>query len=170
MSAVSDLIRTKLDYRSFADRPVSWEDKLAVLEAGRMAGTGMNTQHWRFILVDDKGDLAKLADYSITGKWVKDAAFAVVVLTNPTYPWHLLDAGRAITNMMLDAWGRGIISCICTSYDEKAIKTLLGVPAEYAVAGFIGFGYPPRRIIGRKKRLPLEQVAYYGRFGGPIRR
>jgi hypothetical protein len=45
LSSVTDVIRTKLDYRSFSDRPVAWEDKLAVLDAGRMAGTGMNTQH-----------------------------------------------------------------------------------------------------------------------------
>jgi nitroreductase len=170
LSSVTDVIRTKLDYRSFSDRPVAWEDKLAVLDAGRMAGTGMNTQHWRFILIDDRAGLSRLAELSTTGKWVRDAAFAVVVLTNPRYPWHLLDAGRAITNMMLEAWSRGIVSCICTGYNEGALREWLGIPPDYAISGFVGFGYPPRRILGRKNRLPLEQVAYHGRFGNPLKR
>ncbi|MEM0381810.1 MAG: nitroreductase family protein [Nitrososphaerota archaeon] len=170
LTSVSNVIRTKLDVRNYSPKEVPWEDKLSILDAGRMAGSGMNSQHWRFILLDKREDLQKLADISITGKWVSGANFAVVVLTDSRYAWHLLDAGRAITNMMLEAWSRGIVSCICTGYNEEALRNWLKIPPTLAVAGFVGFGYPAKRIIGRKNRMPLEQIAYYGRFGEPIKR
>ncbi|MEM0445083.1 MAG: nitroreductase family protein [Nitrososphaerota archaeon] len=170
LSSVTNVIRTKLDVRTFSPKEVSWEDKLAILDAARMAGSGMNSQHWRFILIDKKEDLQKLADISLTGKWVSGSNFAVVVLTDSRYAWHLLDAGRAITNMMLEAWSRGIVSCICTGYNEEALRSWLKIPQPYAIAGFIGFGYPVKRIIGKKNRLPLEQVAFHGKFGEPIKR
>jgi len=45
--SVSEIIRTKRDVREFSSQPVSKEDKLAILEAARMAGSGLNSQHWR---------------------------------------------------------------------------------------------------------------------------
>ncbi|MEM0481675.1 MAG: nitroreductase family protein [Nitrososphaerota archaeon] len=170
LTSVTNVIRTKLDVRSFSQKEVPWEDKISILDAGRMAGSGMNSQHWRFILLDKREDLQRLADLSITGKWVSGANFAVVVLTDSRYTWHLLDAGRAITNMMLEAWSRGIVSCICTGINEEALRNWLKIPPNLAIAGFIGFGYPVKRIIGKKNRLPLEQIAYYGRFGEPLRK
>ena len=43
-------------------KKVPSELRLKVLEAARLTGTGLNTQHWRFILVDDKQHLEKLAE------------------------------------------------------------------------------------------------------------
>ncbi|MCS7146459.1 MAG: nitroreductase family protein [Nitrososphaerota archaeon] len=169
ITSVTNVIRTKLDVRTFSDKEIPWEDKLIILDAGRMAGSGLNSQHWRFILIDKREDLEKLADLSITGKWVRGASFAVVVLTDSRYAWHLLDAGRAITNMMLEAWSRGIVSCICTSYNEQALRNWLKIPPLYAIAAFIGFGYPVKKLLGKKNRLPLEQIAFRGRFGEPIK-
>ena len=52
-----DCIRTKLDIREFSPQKVPHEIKSKVLEAARLTGTGLNTQHWRFILVEDKQNL-----------------------------------------------------------------------------------------------------------------
>jgi len=51
LTSVSNVIRTKLDVRNYSPKEVPWEDKLSILDAGRMAGSGMNSQHWRFILL-----------------------------------------------------------------------------------------------------------------------
>jgi len=76
-------ISTKLEVRAFTNQDVPSEIRSKVLEAARLTGTGLNTQHWRFILVNDKQNLKKLADDSTSGSWVRDANFAVIVLTNP---------------------------------------------------------------------------------------
>lgn len=165
---VFEALKTRLEIKEFEKRHVPAEVKKEILEAGRLAPSGMNSQHWRFILVDNGEDLKTLADISVTGKWVKDCDFAIIVLTSTKYPWHLLDAGRAITHMQLAAWNRGVGSRIYTGYDEKRMRQTFNIPSEYSISGVIGFGYPARKILGRKNRLPLEQVAYLNRYGQPI--
>jgi nitroreductase len=59
-----ECITTKLEVREFSGENVASEIKLKVLEAARLTGTGLNTQHWRFILVQDKANLEKLAEDS----------------------------------------------------------------------------------------------------------
>ncbi|MEM1944491.1 MAG: nitroreductase family protein [Nitrososphaerota archaeon] len=166
---VLEAIKTRLENREFGKRPVPNDVKREILEAGRLAPSGMNSQHWRFILVEDSKDLQTLAEISTTGKWVKDCDFAIIVLTTPKYPWHLLDAGRTITHMQMAAWNRGVGSRIYTGYDEKRMRQTFAIPGEYNISVVVGFGYPAKKVIGRKNRLPLEQVAYSHRFGNALK-
>lgn len=164
---VSEAVDTRLEIREYADRPVDDGLKRTILEAGRNAPSGKNLQHWRFVLVDDPDRLAELADRSTTGGWVGGADFAVVVCTDPSYPYHEIDAGRSITHMQLVAWEHGVGSCIYTVKEPPAVE-LLGVPDDYHLALVGGFGYPTREIRGRRDRRPLEAVAFRNRFGEPL--
>src|SRR5207245_5717825 len=102
-------ILTKLDVRQFAPKKVPAEVKLKVLEAARASGTGNNRQEWRFILVEEKEMLKRLDEDSTSGGWVAGANFALLVLSDPTLGFHLIDAGRAVQNMELAAWDHGVI-------------------------------------------------------------
>ena len=62
-------VATKLDIREFSPKEVPREIKLKVLEAARFTGTGLNTQHWRFILIENKENLKKLAKDSTSGNF-----------------------------------------------------------------------------------------------------
>lgn len=61
-------IETRLDIKEFGPEPIADEDKRAILEAGRLASSGMNMQHWRFILVEAHDDLQRLGELSPTGE------------------------------------------------------------------------------------------------------
>ena len=92
---VSDAVETRIEIRSYRDEPVDDETKRAILNAGRLAPSGRNLQHWRFILIDDDERLAGLAQRSPTGSWVVNAAFAIIICTDPAYDFYDIDAGRA---------------------------------------------------------------------------
>jgi nitroreductase len=145
-------------------KKISWR----FLKAARMAGSGLNSQHWRFILIDDKSELEALARLSTTGEWVAGANFAVIILTEKNRPYHALDAGRALTNMQLEAWSRGIASCIYTGFKEAEMRKRYGIPDKYSIDVVVGFGYPARKIVGKKNRKPLEEIAYSNKFGQPL--
>jgi nitroreductase len=162
---VFDGIATKLDVREFSPQAVPPEIKQSVLEAARMTGTGLNTQHWRFILVEGKENLKKLAGDSTSGGWVAGANFAIIVLTNPKYNFHMIDAGRVTQNMQLAAWNRGVASGLFTGVRENELRRDFGIPKELNVTIVVGFGYPARKLAGRKNRVPLEELVYYGRYG-----
>jgi len=166
---VFEAIKTRLELREFDPKPVPVEVVREVLEAGRLAPSGLNSQHWRFLLIDDRQDLRELAEISTTGKWVANCSLAIIVLTNPKYPWHLLDAGRVITHMQLAAWNRGVGSRIFTGYNEKAMRQKFNISSDYHIACVVGFGYPTKKIIGRKNRQPIETLAFHGKMGQPLK-
>ena len=163
---VFDGIATKLDVRDFSSQDVPFEITQSVLEAARLTGTGLNTQHWRFILVEGSDRLKKLAQDSTSGAWVAGANFAVIVLTNPKYNFHMIDAGRVAQNMQLAAWNRGVASGLFTGVREKELRNDFGIPRELNITIIVGFGYPARKLTGKKKdRVPLGELVSYGRYG-----
>ena len=164
----TEAVRTKLDSREFSSKSVGPDVKKAVLEAARLTQSGVNSQHWRFILVQDPQNLARLAADSATGSWVASANFAVVVCTDPSKGYHLLDAGRVAQDMELTAWDHGVTSRIYTGIKQADMRRDFGVPENLNTTVVVGFGYPVRRIIGRKNRKPLSEIAFLEWYGGPL--
>ena len=162
---IFDGISTKLDVRQFTSQDVPPEIRQNVLEAARMTGTGMNTQHWRFILVEGKDRLETLAEDSTSGTWIAGANFAVIVLTNPNYKFHMIDAGRVLQNMQLAAWNHGVASGIFTGIKEENLRKDFGIPKELNITLVAGFGYPAKKLAGKKNRMAMNELVYYGRYG-----
>lgn len=165
---VYELVRTKLDTRDFSPKQVPDNIKLKVLEAARFTQSGNNSQHWRFILLDKKDELAKLAEDSLYGKWVRNANFAIIVLTDPSLGYHKIDAGRAVQSMQLTAWGEGVASGVFVGVKDQELRKDFGIPANLAPTITVGFGYPARKVLGRKNRKQLSEIAFQHSFGSPL--
>jgi nitroreductase len=165
---VTEAVRTKLDVREFAPKSVPAEVKLAVLEAARLTQSGTNSQHWRFILVQKAENLRTMAGDSLSGKWVAGANFAVIVCTDPTKGYHMIDAGRAAQDMQLTAWDHGVTSGVFTGIKQEEFKRDFGVPEDLSATIVVGFGYPQKKLRGRKNRKPLSEVAFLERYGNKL--
>jgi nitroreductase len=159
---------TKIESREFAHRPVPGDIKLKVLEAARLTGSGINKQHWRFVLVQDDNRLKTLASTSTTGKWVEGADFGVIVLTDPKYNFHMIDAGRVVQSMQIAAWNFGVTSCVYTGIRVPEFMKEFNTSAELNPTIVVGFGYPARKILGRKNRKPLSEVAFVDKYGNRV--
>jgi nitroreductase len=164
-----ECITTKLEVREFSEQNVSSDIRSKILEAARLTGTGMNTQHWRFILIEKKENLKRLADDSTSGSWVVGANFAIIVLTNPKYGFHLIDAGRVLQNMQLAAWNYKVGSGLFTGIKQEQLRSDFGISNELSPTVIAGFGYPARKLVGkRKNRLSLHELVYYEKYGNSI--
>ncbi|HEX9196287.1 MAG TPA: nitroreductase family protein [Candidatus Bathyarchaeia archaeon] len=156
---------TKLDVRQFEPKKVPADVKLKILEAARASGTGINKQHWRFILVQDRETIKKLAEDSTSGGWVAGANFAVIVLADPQLGFHLIDSGRAVQDMQLAAWDQGVISGLYTGFKEDRMRRDFAIPNELKPTVVVGFGYPTVKILGKKNRRPLSELAFVDKYG-----
>jgi len=164
-----DAIATKLEVREYdSKKPVPKDVKMKVLEAARLTASGMNSQHWRLILVQDPKNVKQLADDSTTGQWVAQCNFAVIVLTSPQAYLHQLDAGRAIQDMQIAAWNYGVGSRIYTGFNQERMKKDFAIPDNMELTAIAGFGYPLRKITGKKNRKPLEEIAYLEKYGNKL--
>lgn len=159
-----ECIVTKLDIREFSSEDVPSDIRSKILEAARMTGTGLNTQHWRFIMVENKENVRRLAQDSLSGNWVAGANFAVIVLTNPEHGFHMIDAGRVAQNMQLTAWNFGVASGLFTGLRDKELRRDYNIPDRLKPTIVVGFGFPARRLEGKKNRLPLTKLVHYERF------
>ncbi|HLI46888.1 MAG TPA: nitroreductase family protein, partial [Geobacterales bacterium] len=139
-----------------------------ILEAARYTGSGKNLQHWRFVVIQDRKNIEKLAEDSITGKWAINGTLAILVLTDPSYDFHLLDAGRVVQNMQLVAWSHGIASGLFTRFDIEKLRRDFNIPEHLYPSAAVIFGYPPRKIIGKKARRPLRLLVFSEKFGEPF--
>jgi nitroreductase len=161
-------ILTKLDVRQFDPKKVPADVKMKVLEAARASGTGINKQEWRFILVQDNKAIKQLAEDSTSGGWVAGANFAVIILADPRLGFHLIDSGRAIQNIQLAAWDQGVISGLYTGFKEDRMRKDFAIPNELKPTVVVGFGYPAKKILGKKKRMPLSELAFVDKYGNKL--
>ena len=161
-----DCIATKLDIREFSNDSVPPNVISTILNSARYSGSGLNTQHWRFIVIKEKNNIKKLSEDSTSGQWIVGANFAIILLTDPNYGFHLLDAGRVIQNMQLSAWDNGVGSGIYTGIKDDKMRNDFKIPLNLSISAVVGFGYPRKSITGkRKNRKPINELAFNEIYG-----
>ena len=159
------VVASKRDQRRYADREIPDEVQRKILEAGRIAGSAVNKQPRRFVVLDDADLRERVAETVYAGDNVRGATFvvAIVVTGNPGF-----DAGRAAQNMMLAAWNEGVTSCPNGMPDADVTSELLGVGGDERVINVLTFGYPEparsaedrsaREWLERAKRKSFDEV------------
>lgn len=161
-----ECIRKRRDIRSFIDREVSDETIMKIIEAGRLAPSAMNLQPWHFIVIKDKQTIKALGPLCTSGRFVVDASFAVVVVTDPSNKWHEVDGARAVQNMALAGWSEGVGCCWIGAINRERVKDMLNIPQNLHVLTILPFGYPEQFTVKRKKnRKALGEVAHREKFG-----
>jgi nitroreductase len=159
-------VASKRDWRSYADRPIPDDVATRILDAGRVAGSAVNRQPWRFIVFEDPKRKEQLAELVYAGENVRGAALVVAIATPGG--GSLLDVGRALQSMMLVAWNEGIASCPNGMPDPAAVAELLGLEGDFQPVNVPSFGYPRREQNPESKsaedwsreadRKPLSEV------------
>ena len=149
-------IASKRDERRYSDRPIPAEVERRILDAGRLAGSARNRQPWEFVVVSDP---TALAETVYAPQNLLDATL-VVALVGPGGT----DFGRAAQNMLLAAWGDGVVSCPNGIKDAAAAAAILAGPPVL----ILSFGYPAternpaaqsaEEWSARANRKPLDEL------------
>ena len=159
-------IASKRDWRRYADRRVPPDVVERILDAGRLAGSAVNRQPWRFVVVETPDLVERLGGTVYAPANVHGAALVVAIVTpgggSP------LDVGRAMQNMFLAAWNEGVVSCPNGMPDADATAAALGLEGDERPVIVLSFGYPARPLAPESRsaeewssaanRKPLEQV------------
>ena len=140
-------IASKRDERAYADVPIPDEVRQRILDAGRLSGSSKNRQRWEFVVVSG-GEKGRLAEAVYAPENVALAALVVAIVGEA----GAFDAGRCAQNMMLGAWGDGIVSCPNGVRDPDAAAEICGGE----VRAILSFGYPTRT---RRERSAEEWSA-----------
>ena len=167
-----DANRARRNVRRYTDEPVPEEHLTRIAEAGWRAPSAANRQHWDFIVVTDRDQLAELATVWQGARHIAGAAAAIaLVVPEPaddrTRVIDQYDLGQATFAMMLAAADLGVGTGHSSVGDQPKARAILGVPDTHLVSFLLGVGYPadrPLRPITTPDRRPFEQVVHYGHW------
>jgi nitroreductase len=132
-------VASRREVREYSDRDLPDEVVHRILDAGRLAGSAMNRQPWRFLVVEDPEVRKRLAETVYAPANVRGAKLVVAILARGS-----LDAGRAVQNMLLVAWNDGVGSVPNGLADPDAGRAALGLGPDDDLAVVLTFGYPAR--------------------------
>jgi nitroreductase len=160
-------IASRRDVKRYAPRPVPDEVIRRILDAGRLAGSAGNRQPWRFLVVDDRSLVERLAAEVFEPDNVLGAAL-VVAVTVRGRGLAFFDGGRAVQSMFLAAWNEGVAASPNGLPDRERTGAVLGVDEDEQVLVVLSFGYPARPVdpesrsaaewSARANRRPLDDT------------
>ena len=160
-------IVSKRDVREYAGTPIPADVATRILDAGRLAGSAVNRQPWRFLVVESADLRNRLAEAVYAPANVRGAVLVVAVVASGKGPIGF-DCGRAAQNMMLAAWNEGVASCPNGLADTEKAGGTLGLGEGERAQIVLSFGYPaksrdPRSRTAaewsaRANRKPLEEI------------
>ena len=150
---IDNLLKSRRTIRKFKQTPVEKELLLKYVDMARVAPSGGNLQPLKYVVVSSKEMTDKL--FSLV-KWAaylaplyspaedeKPVAYIVVCGdTEIKKSDYDIDAGAAIENIIISAWGDGVGSCWMGAIDRPEIKKLLNLPEHLGVLNVVALGYP----------------------------
>lgn len=174
-----ELCKRRESCRSYADEPVSDAALREIVEAGRIAPSACNSQPWKFYVVGSGSEslsgMRQAAQIAGNNKFAaKASAFIVVFREKPNYSERIgqvlfgrefsaIDIGLTVENMALCATSLGLGTCILGMFDERAVKTCIGLDKKdkRKVELVIAIGVPSSAEPRPKKRKSTEEIAVF---------
>lgn len=115
-----------------------------ILDAGRLAGSAVNKQPWRFVVVESDEAKERVAQVVYAADNIQACAFAVGIVTEGG--GSAIDVGRSLQNMFLVAWNESVVSCPNGMPDQEAAARALGLDEGWLPVNIPSFGYPKRDL------------------------
>ena len=145
---VMQAIEARRSIRQYTDAPVTDEELLAVLEAGRLAPSARNLQSWHFTAVRDAALRSALCEACNGQQMVGQAPVALVIWSDSERMMGCgqsaatIDCSIALSFMLLRAAELGLGSCWLGNIDRDDLSALLNLRPGYVLHTMVALGYP----------------------------
>lgn len=183
-----DIITKRWSCRAFdADKPVSREQIVALMEAARWAPSCFGDEPWRFLVWDKNSNSAtwqKAFDCLVewNQNWVKNAPLLLLVTANSIFrkngkpnAWGQYDSGAAAENLCLQAVAMGLMAHQMGGFDADKIRQVFGIPEQFTCMAMIAVGYQGEETVlneelkelelAPRSRTPLGEHFFEGTWG-----
>jgi len=174
MSGFAELVAARFSCRAYRTEPVSRADVAQILEAARLAPSACNQQPWRFAVAMEASLRSQLLKEGILPglgmTWAANAPVILVLgmkkslithrvaplLSKVEYP--LLDLGIAGEHAVLQAAELGLGTCWIGWIRPKAVRRIIGWPADILPQALITVGWPAARPPRASPRLTMDEI------------
>lgn len=167
-------IQNRHSVRKFSDKKPNWRKIIECIDATRYAPMAGGCYTLRFILVDDKEKIQKIAK-ACQQRHVGEVEFIVVAFSNPSLTcneygkengevWARQQAGAAIENFLLKIEESGLATCWVGYFVEEQVKRILKIPANCNVEALFPVGYEYKKSRVKKAKIDLDRILYFNYY------
>ena len=167
-------IKSRSSVKKFNSKKPDWRDIIECIDAARFAPMAGGNYSLKFILVDDKENISKIAE-ACQQHFVGQAHYVVVACSNPSRTTNAYgkqgenylrqQAGAAIQNFLLKIEESGLSTCWVGYFVENQIKRALGIPEEVNVEAVFPIGFEYEKKHTRKAEIDLDNILYFNSYG-----
>ena len=175
---VLQTIQSRRVVRDFTPEPLTKDQILKILTAGRWAATAGNRRINRFLVIQDPRSLSLIRPVA-PGIWARPTALIIICVDLDLArqervqvdrdPNVWIDVGTQAMNMMIAAHAMGIGSCPATSFSRSGLAKVLDLPATTIPEFILELGVPSeaarRGHSGPRARVTAEDLTYWERYG-----
>ena len=168
------VIQSRTSTKKFGSKKPDWRNIIECIDAARYAPMAGGNYTIKFILVDNKEFIKKIAEAS-QQDFITKAHYVVVACSNPS---RLINAygkrgenyarqqvGAAIQNFLLKIEESGLSTCWIGHFVESQIKKTLQIPEETNVEALFPIGYRYEKKYSKKAKIDLNNILYFNEYG-----
>lgn len=173
---VYDAIMKRRTIRKFEQKKVDRVELIKLVDCARVAAYGANAQPLKFAVIDDAEMLKKIYPFT---KWAgaltdgapkeneRPAAYIAVLGDKDIKKsgGFEVEAGAAVTTMMLEAVEMGLAACWLGAIARDSIKKTLSIAENLDVVYLLAVGYPMQK--SRMTEM-TDSTKYYEEADGTI--
>lgn len=171
------LAKKRCSIRSYEDKPIEKEKIQAILEAGRLAPTGVNLQEQRLLVVQSPEGIEKIAEAVVKPEAYTAKAF-IIVCAEKDAAWkrkfddhniYEIDTSIVTTYMMLEATEQGLGSLWVCRFKPDVLREAFHIPDAYVPVNILCLGYAKPDAVKPASRYetdrkPLSETVWYETF------
>jgi nitroreductase len=189
---IHELLATRWSPRAYdVSKPVSREQLMVLLEAGRWSPSCNGDEPWRYLVWDRSADAQgwqKAFDCLKPGNqaWCKNVPVLMLSCAGSVFSangnpnrWAQHDTGMASLSIALQAVALGLIVHQIGGFDPDKARTAFNIPDEYTPMAMIAVGYQAepevldaetlKKEMAPRKRRPLVESFFEGNWGTPVK-
>ena len=170
---LNEAIHSRKSVRKFKSKKPDWRDIIECIDAARYAPMAGNNYTLKFILVDDKEKIQKIAE-AAQQQFISRAQYVVAVCSDTSRTTNAYEkgeifckqqAGAAIQNFLLKIQEKGLATCWVGYFVEKLVKEALKIPENINVEALFPIGYEFEKSRTRKIKIDIDRILYFNKYG-----
>jgi nitroreductase len=174
-----EAIKSRRSIRKYIDKEIEEKKLVQILESGRLAPSGSNTQPWHFIVIKSKENKDKVAKVSHDQKWMATAPVQIVCVADvrsrtdanveicvdenskeEEVKQIIRDTAISVEHMSLTATELGLGTCWVAWFTQEEFRPVLNIPDDKYVLCVLTIGYADEDPKPRPRKK-LEDIVHY---------
>ncbi len=160
-----ELVKSRYSCRGYKSLDVEKEKLEYILECARFAPSAVNKQPWRFHIVSNEEEKAKLQQ-CYNRDWIKTAPMYIIASILHEEEWVRFDGKRhgnidiaiAVEHLCLAATEQGLATCWVCNFEADLCKELFALPDNEEPAVIIPLGYAADEMKPKNRKAIGEIV------------